>query len=41
MELVQASRVALEQLVTMGDNGDAHGPLREPYLDEDAIIAKT
>ena len=25
----------------MGDNGDAHGPIREPYLDEEPLIAKT
>ena len=41
MELVQASREALEQLVTMGDNGDAQGPIRGPYLDEEPFIAKT
>ena len=26
----------------MGENGDAHGPIREPYLDEEPVnIAKT
>ena len=41
IQLVQASRVALKQLVTMGDNGDAHGPIRESYLDEEPVKAKT
>ena len=25
----------------MGENGDAHGPIRESYLDEEPVIAKT
>ena len=25
----------------MGENGDAHGPIREPYLDEEIVLAKT